>query len=115
MGIVGMPCDEAILNPPDESAFADSETRSCLSPRQQSPIPEPVVAGAEAVLIGEIGDPEGGELRVRLTLPRRTAGADSAAVQNVGDFGIDVAVEEHVDEFDDLGIGLDLLSSSHKS
>ena len=30
-------------------------------------------------------------------------------VKDVGDFGIDVIVEELVDEFDDLGLGLDLL------
>ena len=68
-----------------------------------------MVAGAEPVLVGEIGDPQGGELRVGLTTPCGTAGTDAALVQNVGDFGIDVVVEERVDQFDHLGIGLDLL------
>ena len=92
MGVVGVPCDEAVLDPPDQGHFADSEMRRRILPRQQPAPPEPVVAGSEPVLIGEIGDAQCGESSVGLASTCRTAGMDSSIVQNVGDFGVDVIV-----------------------
>jgi len=105
MGVVGMPRDEAVLDPPDQGTFADPETRRGRLPRQQPSILEPGVTGAEPALVGEIGNPQGGEPRVGLSSPCRTAGTDSSIIQNVGDFGVDVIVEQRVDEFDHLGRG----------
>ena len=57
----------------------------------------------------EIGDPQGGEPGVGLASSRRAAGAKPLLVKEVGYLGIDVAVEELVDEFDDLLRGCYLL------
>ena len=59
--------------------------------------------------MGEIGHPQVGEAGVGLASTRRTAGTNSLLVQDVGDLGIDVIVEELVDEFDHHLLGLDLL------
>jgi hypothetical protein len=58
---------------------------------------------------GEIGHSQIGESRVGLATTRRTAGAYPLFIQDVGDFGIDVIIEELVDEFDHLRLGLHLL------
>ena len=58
---------------------------------------------------GEIGHSQVGESRVGLATTRRTARAYPLFVQDVGDLGIDVIVEELVDEFDHLRLGLHLL------
>jgi len=58
---------------------------------------------------GEIGHSQVGEPRVGLATTRRTTGAYPLFVQDFGDLGIDVIVEQLVDEFDHLRLGLHLL------
>ena len=88
MGVVGVPCDEAVVDPADQSTFTDCQTRCRLLPCQQASIPEPIVAGAEAVLVGEIGNPQSSESCIGLASACRTARADSAVIQDVSDFRV---------------------------
>jgi len=109
MRVVGMSDDETVRYPPGQCSFMDSEPRGGLGLRQHSPVSQPVVAGTKAVMKDEIGHSQVGEPRVGLAATRRTARAYPLFVQDVGDLGIDVIVEEPVDEFDDHRLGFYLL------
>ena len=58
--------------------------------------------------MSEIGHPQVSEASVGLPLTSRTAGANCLLVEDAGDLGIDVIVEELVDELDHHLLGLDL-------
>ena len=57
----------------------------------------------------EIGHSQVGKLHVSLATAHRAAGTNSFFVQDVGDLGIDVIVQELIDECDDIWLGLHLL------
>jgi hypothetical protein len=57
-------------------------------------------------LVDEISDAQVREPGVGLARSRRTPGTNSLLVQDLGDFGKDVIVEERVDEFDDRCLDL---------
>ena len=60
--------------------------------------------------MGEISNAQRGETSAAATRSSRSAGTKSLLIEHVGDFGIDVIVEELVDELDDRGRRLDLLA-----
>src|SRR5689334_4130469 len=101
--------DETVRYPPGQCRFMDSEPRSRLGLRQHSSVSQPVVARTEAVPNDEIGHSQIGEPRAGLATTRRTARAYPLFVQDVGDLGIDVIVEEPVEEFEYGPLGLYLL------
>src|SRR5271166_3434479 len=109
MEVVGVSRDETVLHPPDECGFMDAEARCGLRFGQHSSASQSVEARTEPVLVSEIGDAQCGESSVGLALPRGAARANSLFVEDVGDLGINVVVEELVDEVDDLWKGLYLL------
>ncbi|MEN6426742.1 MAG: hypothetical protein ABFE13_15390 [Phycisphaerales bacterium] len=57
----------------------------------------------------KIGHSQGGETGIASPRSCRSAGAKSLLVEQVGDLGIDVVVEEFVDQLDDLRLRLHLL------
>ena len=59
--------------------------------------------------MGEIGHPQVREAGVGLVAAGRTAGPNCLLVEDLGDLGIDVIIEEPVDQFDHRLQGLDLL------
>ena len=59
--------------------------------------------------MGEVSHPQVRESGVGLVTAGRTAGPNCLLVEDVRDLGIDVIVEEFVDEFDHRLLGLDLL------
>ena len=79
----------------------DAETSRRFGFGQHSAVPKSVVARAKRVLMDEIRDAQGGEASIAAPRPRRSAGTKSLLVEDVGDLGIDVIVEELVDELDD--------------
>jgi hypothetical protein len=62
-----------------------------------------------ACIPGRIGNPFWREAGVVPTAARGLAKAISLLVEEVGDVGVDVAVEELVDQFDDAGLYVNLL------
>ena len=59
--------------------------------------------------MGEVGHSQVREAGVGVVAAGRTAGPNCLLVENVGDLGIDVIVEELVNQFDHRLLGLDLL------
>ncbi len=109
MGVVGVSGDETVRHPPGQCRLMDSELRGRLGLRQHSSVSQPVMARTESVMKREVGHSQLGKPRVSLATTRRTARTYPPFVQDVGDLGIDVIVEELVDEFDHLWLGLHLL------
>src|SRR5579859_20194 len=109
MGVVGVSGDETVRYPPGQCSFMDAEPRGGLGLRQHSSVSQPVMARAEAVMKGKIGHSQIGESCVGLATTRRTAGTYPLFIQDIGDLRIDVIIEELVDEFDHLRLGLHLL------
>jgi hypothetical protein len=91
--------------------FGDAEMSCSLRYRQHTAVAKPVVARAQRVSMDEVGDVLRCEASVAAPRSGRSAGMKLLLIENVGDFGIDLVVEEFVDELDDLGRGLDLLAS----
>ena len=90
--------DEAMLGPSGEGVFVDVETRSRFLFCQHSAISQSVIARAQPVVVDEIGDPQGREAGIVAAAPRRSARAISLLVEEFGDLGIDVVVEQLVDQ-----------------
>jgi len=107
--VVGMAGDEAILGPPGEGLLMNVETRRRFLFRQHSSLPQAIMARSKLILVDEIGDPQRREAGILATAARSFARAVPLPVEDVGDLGIDVIVEEFVDEFDNAGLRLDLL------
>jgi len=107
--IVGVPYDDAVFRPVHNSRFVDAEASSRFRCGQHTAVAKPVVARAKRVLMDEIGDAQRGKSSAAASSSSRSTGAKSLLSEDVGDFGIDVVVEELVDKLDDLGRRLDLL------
>ena len=107
--VVGVAGDEAMFGPSGDCVFVDIETRGRFLFCQHSALSQPVVARAQLVFVDEIGNAQGREAGVVAAASRRLARTISVLVEEFGDLGIDVVVEELVDEFDDAGLRLDLL------
>ena len=101
MRIVGVPRDEAVFRPADNGRFVDAEASRRFRFRQHAAVAKSVVARAKRVSMDEIGDAQGGETSAAAPGSGRSAGTKSLLIEDVGDFGVDVIVEELVDEFDD--------------
>jgi hypothetical protein len=101
--------DETVRHPAGQCGFMDSEPRGRFRLRQHSPVSQPVVTRTETVLKSKIGHSQVSESRVGLATTRGTARAYPFFVQDVGDLRIDMIVEELIDEFDDVRLGLHLL------
>src|SRR5713226_10431925 len=93
----------------DESRFVDTEANRRFRFRQHAAVAKSVVARTNRVFMDEICDAQRGESSAAAPASGRSAGMKSLLIENVGDFGIDVVVQELVDEFDDPGRCLDLL------
>ena len=109
MRIVGVPCDDAVFRPADKRCFVDAEASCRFRCRQHAAVAKSVVARAKRVSMDEIGDAQRGETSAAAPRSGRSAGTKSLLIEDVGDFGIDVIVEELVHELDDRGRRLDLL------
>jgi len=107
--VVGVSSDKAMVGPPDERALGYAETFRSLRPGQHSSDPEAIVTGSKLVLFGKLGDPKGCKLGVGLSSSSRAAGTDLAFIQDGGDLWISVRVEQRVNDFDNLWVGLYLL------
>ena len=59
--IVGVLGDESMFGPSGEGRFVDIEPRSRFLLCQHSAISQPVIARAQLVAMGEIGNPQGRE------------------------------------------------------
>jgi hypothetical protein len=78
----------------------DAETSCRFGYGQHTAVPKPVVARAKHVLMDDVFHPQSGEASVAAPRPGRSAGTKPLLIEDVGDFGIDVIVEEHFDELD---------------
>ena len=107
--IIGVPRDEAVFRPADDGRFMDAEASSRFCCRQHAAIAKPLVARAKCVSMDEIGDAQGSETSAAAPGSGRSAGTKSLLIENVGDFGVDVIVQEFVYELDDGRRRLDLL------
>ncbi len=109
MCIVGVPRDETVLRPADNSRFMDVEASGRFRCRQHAAVAKSVVARAKCVSMDEIGDAQCGEASAAAPGSGRSAGTKSLLIENVGDFGVDVMVQEFVHKFDGGCRRLDLL------
>ena len=65
-----MPDDEPVFGPPGESRFVDVEARRGFLFCQHSAISQSVIARTQAVVMDEIGDPQGREAGIVAAAPR---------------------------------------------
>ena len=107
--IVGVPRDETVFRPADNSRFMDVEASGRFCYRQHAAVAKSVVARAKCLSMDEIGDAQGGETSAAAPGSGRSAGTKSLLIENVGDFGVDVMVQEFVHKFDGGWRRLDLL------
>ena len=101
MRVIGVPRDEAVFRPADNGRFMDAEASRRFCCRQHAAIAKPLVARAKCVSMDKIGDAQGSETSAAAPRSGRSAGTKSLLIENVGDFGVDVIVQEFVHEFDD--------------
>ena len=59
--VVGVGCDEAMFSPSGDGVLVDIEAGGCFLFGQHSAFPQAVIARAQFVLVGEIGDAQGRE------------------------------------------------------
>ena len=109
MPVVGVAGDEAMFGPSGDGVLVDIETRGRFLFCQHSTLPQAVIARAQLVLVSEIGNSQGREAGVVATAACGLARTVSLLVEQFCDLGIDVVVEEVIDQFDDAGLRLDLL------
>jgi hypothetical protein len=76
---------------------------------QHSAFPQAIISRAWVVLVDEIGDTQRGETGI--TAPAKGSFAWSMAllIKQFRDLGIDMVIEEPIDELDDAGLRFDLL------
>lgn len=101
--------NDTVLCPAYECGLVDSQASCRFLFRQHASVSKSIVTRAKPVTMDEIGDSQGGETSITFPTSRRPAGAKSLLIEYVRDPGIDVVVEEFVDEFDDLRRRLHLL------
>jgi hypothetical protein len=75
--IVGVPRDETVFRPADNSRFMDVETSGRFRCRQHAAVAKSVVARAKCVTMDEIGDAQGGETSAAAPGSGRSAGTAS--------------------------------------
>ena len=110
MRIVGVSCDDPIFRPVHDRRFVDAEASCRFRSRQHTAAAKSIVSRGKQVSMDEIGDAEGGKSSAAASRSGRSAGAKSLLIKYVGDFGIDMVVEEFVHELDDHRGRLHLLS-----
>src|SRR5712691_6915841 len=98
-----------MLGPADERRLMDPEASCRILLRQQSSVSKSIVAQAQPVTMDEIGHSQGRKPCIASAASRRSSRPKSVFVEELGDLGISVIVEELVDTLNDLRRRLDLL------
>ena len=101
--IVGVPCDHAMFRPVHNRRFMNAEANSSFGCHQHTAVAKPIIARAERVSMDEVGNAQRGEAGMAAPRSSRSAGTKLLLVEDVCDLGIDVVIEELVDELDDHG------------
>ncbi len=109
MPVVGMAGDEAIIGPSGDGLLVNVETRGRFPLCQHSAVPQTVVARAQLVLVDEVSNSQGCETGVVATAASSLARPILLLIEQLCDLGIDVVVEEFIDQFDGAGLRLNLL------
>src|SRR5215472_10739773 len=105
-----MPFDDAVFGPTDQSRFVDTHASRGFHFRQHAALSKSIIARAERVSMSKISNAQRCETSAAATRSRRSAGTKSLLIEDAGDFGIDVVVEELIDQLNDRGWRLDLLA-----
>src|SRR5690625_4608762 len=95
--------DEAVFGPTGDGVLVDIETRRRFLFRQHSALSQPVIAWTQLVFVDEIGNPFGREAGVVSTAACGLARTISLLVEQLRDLGIDVVIEEFIDQFSKRG------------
>src|SRR5215469_17601900 len=103
MFVTGVPCDYAVFCPGYECCFVDAEASCSLRCCQHTAVAKPIGARANRVLMDDVFHTQCRKASVAVTRPSRSARSKSLLIEDVGDFGIDVVVEQSVYQLDDLG------------
>jgi len=103
VAIVGVCLDDTVLHPTREGALVDPKAGSEFLLREEAASAQSVAARAKLVPLHDILHALTSESRAMPSGPRRSTWTKPPSVEDVGDLGIDVIVEQSVDEVDDLG------------
>src|SRR5690242_14226950 len=101
--------DDAVLHPAGEGGLVDSETAGELLPREQAAGAQSFEAWPETVRVRDVLHARSREAGAASAGPRGTAGTEPARIEDASDLGVDVLVEQPIDELHDLGRRLHFL------
>jgi hypothetical protein len=79
----------------------DAQARCRFTFRQHAAVAQSLRARAERVFVNQIGDPHGREARLASAAASRAAGTKALHIKHVSDLGIDMGIEQGVDQLDD--------------
>ena len=109
MVVIEMRSDESIFRPPIDRLLVNAETICHLLLVQHSALAKPIIARAQAVGVHEIGYVLGRKAVSRSAWSRGCARTKPSLVEYGGDFGVNVVVEQLINQLHDLWRCLDLL------
>jgi hypothetical protein len=98
-----------MFRPPIDRLFMDTEAICHLSLVQHSALAKPIIARAEAVGVREIGYVLGRKAVSRSARSRGCARTKPSLVEYGGDLGVNVVIEQLIDQLHDFWLGLNLL------
>jgi hypothetical protein len=87
----------------------NAQTIGHLLPVQHSPLTKPIIARTQAIGVHEIGYVLGRKAVSRSAWSRGCSRAKPSLIEHGSDFGIDMVVEQSINQFYDLWWCLDLL------
>ena len=107
--VVEVRSEDSEFRPPVHGLLVDAQTIGHFFPVQHSPLTKPIIARTQAIGVHEIGYVLRRKAVSRSAWSGGCAGTKPALIEHGGDFGVDVLVEQLVNQFHDLWWCFDLL------
>ena len=109
MVVVGVRSDDSKLRPPVHGLLVNTQMIGHLLLVQHSSLTKPIIARTQAIGVHEIGYVLGRKAIRSSAWSRGCSRAKPSLIEGGGDFGIDMIVEQSINQFHDLRWCLDLL------
>ena len=109
MVIIEMGFDEPVFRPPVDRLLMNTEAVCHFFLVQHSALAKPIIARPKAVGVHQIGYVFGRKLVIRSARPRGCAWTKPSLFEYGGDLGVNVVIEQLVDQLHDFWLRLNLL------
>lgn len=96
--VVGMDPEDSKFGPPVHGLLVNAEPIGHLFPVQHSPLTKPIISRTQAIGVREIGYVLGRKAVVRPAWTCRCFRVKPSLIEDAGDFGIDMVVEQSINE-----------------